>query len=224
MLRLSQVVKSELPAARVVVLSGPSHAEEVARGIPTSIVAASEDREAAKVTQDLMMCDTLRIYTNPDMIGVELGGALKNVYAIACGMIDGMGLGDNPKAALMTRAIAEMSRLGVTLGGRAQTFSGLSGVGDLIVTCMSRHSRNRYVGEELGKGRRIDEIIRSMGMVVAEGVKTSESMYELARKCGVETPVANVIYGILYQGKAPADAVRFATNPDWMRKRLGVSG
>ena len=122
-------------------------------------------------------------------------------------MIDGMGLGDNPKAALMTRAIAEMSRLGVMLGGRAQTFSGLSGVGDLIVTCMSRHSRNRYVGEELGKGRGIDEIIRSMGMVVAEGVKTSESMCQLARKIGVETPVANTIYDIIYHGKAPKDAV-----------------
>ena len=118
-----------------------------------------------------------------------------------------MGLGDNPKAALMTRAIAEMSRLGVMLGGRAQTFSGLSGVGDLIVTCMSRHSRNRYVGEELGKGRGIDEIIRSMGMVVAEGVKTSESMCQLARKIGVETPVANTIYDIIYHGKSPKDAV-----------------
>ena len=132
---------------------------------------------------------------------------MKNVYAIATGMIDGMGLGDNPKAALMTRAIAEMSRLGVMLGGRAQTFSGLSGVGDLIVTCMSRHSRNRYVGEELGKGRGIDEIIRSMGMVVAEGVKTSESMCQLARKIGVETPVANTIYDIIYHGKSPKDAV-----------------
>ena len=182
-------------------------AEEVSRKVPTAVVIASKEIELAVELQNLFMNEFFRVYTSDDLTGVELGGALKNVYAIATGMIDGMGLGDNPKAALMTRAIAEMSRLGVMLGGRAQTFSGLSGVGDLIVTCMSRHSRNRYVGEELGKGRGIDEIIRSMGMVVAEGVKTSESMCQLARKIGVETPVANTIYDIIYHGKSPKDAV-----------------
>ncbi len=206
--RMSEICAEILGESRYAALSGPSHAEEVSRKVPTAVVIASHDMELALELQNLFMNEFFRVYTSDDLTGVELGGALKNVYAIACGMIDGMGLGDNPKAALMTRAIAEMSRLGVTLGGRAQTFSGLSGVGDLIVTCMSRHSRNRYVGEELGKGRGIDEIIRSMGMVVAEGVKTSESMYALARKAGVETPVADATYGILYQGKSPADAVR----------------
>ena len=206
-LRVSEITRQVLGESRYVVLSGPSHAEEVSRGVPTAVVAASTDAEAAGLAQKLFMNEVFRVYTSGDPLGVELGGALKNVMAIAAGIIDGMRLGDNPKAAMMTRAIAEMSRLGVMLGGRAQTFSGLSGVGDLIVTCMSRHSRNRYVGEELGKGRGIDEIIRSMGMVVAEGVKTSESMCQLARKIGVETPVANTIYDIIYHGKSPKDAV-----------------
>lgn len=205
--RMSEICEEILGESHYSALSGPSHAEEVSRKVPTAVVIASKEIELAVELQNLFMNEFFRVYTSDDLTGVELGGALKNVYAIATGMIDGMGLGDNPKAALMTRAIAEMSRLGVMLGGRAQTFSGLSGVGDLIVTCMSRHSRNRYVGEELGKGRGIDEIIRSMGMVVAEGVKTSESMCQLARKIGVETPVANTIYDIIYHGKSPKDAV-----------------
>jgi len=141
-------------------------------------------------------------------VGVELGGALKNVLALAAGVLDGMGLGDNTKAALMTRGIVEMARLGQALGGRAETFSGLSGIGDLIVTCISRHSRNRHVGEELGKGRKLDDIQRAMGMVVAEGVKTADSAYALARRAGVETPIIDEVYASLYQGKDPRQAVR----------------
>lgn len=148
-----------------------------------------------------------RIYTSSDLTGVELGGALKNVYAVAAGIIDGMGMGDNPKAALMTRAIAEMTRLGISLGGDERTFAGLSGIGDLIVTCTSKHSRNRYVGEELGKGRKIDEITSEMGMTVAEGVKTAKSARDLAWKCGVDTPIVNAVYDVIYKGKAPEEAV-----------------
>ena len=188
-------------------VSGPSHAEEVSRRIPTLVTLASADPDLAEKARNTFMNPFFRVYTSSDLTGVELGGALKNVYAVAAGIIDGMGLGDNPKAALMTRAIAEMSRLGVALGGKERTFAGLSGIGDLIVTCTSRHSRNRYVGEELGKGRKIDEIVEGMGMVVAEGVKTARSARDLAWKCGVETPIINVVYDVLYKGKDPKDAV-----------------
>lgn len=207
-LRVSEMVASELGQCRYVVLSGPSHAEEVARKFPTAVVAASADKEAAETVQQLFLTDTFRVYTSGDVIGVELGGALKNVMAIAAGIIDGMQLGDNPKAAMMTRGIAEMSRLGVALGGDERTFSGLSGIGDLIVTCCSGHSRNRHVGEELGKGRKLDEIIKSMGMVVAEGVPTILGAHELARKLGVETPIVNQLYLILYEDLPADKAIR----------------
>ena len=205
--RMSELCADLLGECRYAALSGPSHAEEVSRKIPTAVVIASHDDAAARDLQEVFMNPVFRVYTSDDLTGVELGGALKNVYAIATGIIDGMALGDNPKAAMMTRAIAELSRLGTALGGKAATFSGLSGIGDLIVTCMSRHSRNRYVGEELGKGRKLPEIIESMGMVVAEGVKTAESAHELAMRLQVETPLIDTIYNILYHGKSPSDAV-----------------
>lgn len=205
--RMSELCREILGDSRYAALSGPSHAEEVSRRVPTAVVIASEDRACAEELQGVFMNDLFRVYTSTDLVGVELGGALKNVYAIATGIIDGMGLGDNPKAAMMTRAIAELSRLGISLGGEAQTFSGLSGIGDLIVTCMSKHSRNRYVGEELGKGRSLADISGEMGMVVAEGVKTAESAHDLAAKLHVETPLIDTTYQILYHGKSPADAV-----------------
>ncbi len=207
LLRMSELCEEVLGRTRYVVLSGPSHAEEVSRKIPTAVVAASKNSADAKKVQKLFMNSYFRVYTSSDVLGVELGGALKNVFAIAAGIIDGAGMGDNSKAALMTRGIAEMSRLGAKLGGQKRTFSGLSGVGDLIVTCMSRHSRNRYVGEELGKGRRLDEIIRSMNMVVAEGVQTCEGAYMLAKKAGVETPIINGIYALLYGKRKVQDIV-----------------
>ena len=207
LLRMSEVCVQVLGDCRYAVLSGPSLAEEVAHRIPTAVVVASQDLALAKSIQSVFMNEVFRVYTGTDWIGVELGGSLKNVYAIAAGIIDGMGLGDNPKAALMTRAIAELGRLGIALGGKAQTFAGLSGVGDLIVTCMSSHSRNHFVGEQLGKGRKAAEITASMGMVVAEGVKTSESALELSRKLGVETPLIETIHDIIYHDKSPGEAV-----------------
>ena len=195
-------------SARFAVLSGPSHAEEVALKIPTAVVVGSDTPELTALTQQAFMNSFFRVYTSVDVVGIELGGALKNVFAIAAGVIDGMRLGDNPKAALITRGIAEMARLGVALGGRMETFSGLSGIGDMIVTCTSGHSRNRHVGEELGKGRSIDDIQKEMGLVVAEGVKTAKSAYELAKSAGVETPIVNEVYQAIYEGKDSRRGVR----------------
>lgn len=207
-LRMSEVVSSILGDCRYVALSGPSHAEEVSRKVPTLVAAASSDITNAECARDLFMNDYFRIYTSTDLLSVELGGALKNVMAIAAGIIDGMKLGDNPKAALITRGIAEMSRLGVALGGDLQTFSGLSGIGDLIVTCCSGHSRNRHVGECLGEGRKLNDIIQSMGMVVAEGVVTARGAKYFAEKANVETPIITEIYNILYNNKSPETAIR----------------
>ncbi len=193
---------------KYVTLSGPSHAEEVSRNLPTAVVAASKNIEYAKLVQKTFMTDNFRIYTSDDIISVELGGALKNVLAIAAGILDGMQLGDNPKAALMTRGIAEMGRLGAALGGKRETFAGLSGVGDLIVTCMSRHSRNRHVGEELGRGKTLEEITKDMGMTVAEGVKTAISAHMLAQRKNCDTPITNAIFNILYNNLSAKDAVR----------------
>ena len=208
LLRMSELVAEYLAPTHYAVLSGPSHAEEVARNIPTTVVAAAADQSLATAVQDAFMSEVFRVYTSDDVIGVELGGALKNVLALAAGVCDGMGFGDNTKAALMTRGIVEMARLGAALGGQPETFSGLSGVGDLIVTCMSRHSRNRHVGEELGKGRRLDDIIREMGGQVAEGVTTAESAYHLARTCEVDVPIMQHVYAALYEGMDPRQAVR----------------
>ena len=207
-LRMSEVTREVLGDCHYVVLSGPSHAEEVSRKVPTLVVCASDYISNAENVRDLFMNEYFRVYTSTDMTGVELGGALKNVMAIAAGVIDGMKLGDNPKAALVTRGIAEMSRLGVALGGDIQTFAGLSGVGDLIVTCCSGHSRNRHVGEALGEGRKLDDIIRSMGMVVAEGVTTAKGAKHLADTAGVETPIISEIYNVLYNDKSPEEAIR----------------
>ena len=207
-LRVSEITREVLGESRYVVLSGPSHAEEVSRQVPTAVVAASTDAEAAMLAQKLFMNEVFRVYTSGDPLGVELGGALKNVMAIAAGIIDGMQLGDNPKAAMMTRAIAEMSRLGVTLGGEAATFSGLSGIGDLIVTCCSGHSRNRHVGEELGRGKKLDEILQAMGMVVAEGVPTARGACALAHQKQVEVPICEQVLAILQGQQEPAAAIR----------------
>lgn len=208
LLRMSEVCAELLGPCRYAVLSGPSHAEEVARDQPTAVVVAATEAADAKFAQSLLMGQAFRVYTAGDVLGVELGGALKNVFAIAAGIIDGMALGDNPKAALMTRGIAEMARLGEALGGCPETFSGLGGIGDLIVTCCSGHSRNRHVGEELGRGRPLAEILAAMGMVVAEGVKTTSAAHALARRVGVEVPIINEVYAVLYEGKDPRRAVR----------------
>ena len=200
-LRISQIIAEELGPVNYVDLSGPSHAEEVARQVPTAVTAAGEKIECAKFVQKALMNENFRIYTSTDVTGLELGGAVKNVFAIAAGIIDGMKLGDNPKAALMARGIAEMGRLGEALGGRRSTFSGLSGIGALIVTCCSGHSRNRHVGEELGRGKNLETILREMDMVVAEGVRTSIGAYTLARQADVETPIIDEIYNVVHNNK-----------------------
>jgi glycerol-3-phosphate dehydrogenase (NAD(P)+) len=188
------------------ILSGPSHAEEVSVRIPTMVVAASFQHKTSKIVQEAFMTDYFRVYVNEDIRGVELGGAIKNVIAIAAGMSDGAGFGDNTKAAMMTRGIYEITRLGVKMGAHPITFAGLSGMGDLIVTCMSRHSRNRYVGEEIGKGRRVQDVLNEMVMV-AEGVATAKSVHQLAQKHRVEMPLASEVYQVLFGGKDARQAI-----------------
>jgi glycerol-3-phosphate dehydrogenase (NAD(P)+) len=208
MMTMSEVIHDVLgsiQARRITTLSGPSHAEEVSRKIPTAVVAASKDIDAAKFVQKAFMVPYFRVYASDDLRGVEIGGALKNVIAIAAGIIDGAELGDNTKAAVMTRGIAEIARVGVAMGAHIRTFSGLSGIGDLMVTCMSRHSRNRFVGVEIGKGRKLPEILSEMVMV-AEGVPTTESAYALAKKVGVEVPIVEQVHRILFEGKDPLKA------------------
>jgi len=207
-LRISEMVESVLGKHRYVALSGPSHAEEVSRKLPTAVVAASRHEKDAQLVQQTFINESFRVYTSHDVVGVELGGALKNVMAIAAGIIDGLKLGDNPKAAMITRGIAEMGRLGSLYGGKSTTFSGLSGIGDLIVTCTSGHSRNRHVGEELGRGRKLSEITSAMGMVVAEGVTTARGAYTLARQVNANTPIIDQIYAILYQDLDPKAAIK----------------
>ena len=194
-----------LPPQRIATLSGPSHAEEVSRKIPTTVVVASTDLSTATLVQKIFLTPYFRVYASTDLKGVELGGALKNVIAIAAGIIDGARLGDNTKAALMTRGIAEITRLGTALGADARTFGGLSGIGDLMVTCMSTHSRNRHVGVEIGKGRKLPEILDEMVMV-AEGVATTRSAYELARREQIEVPIIAEVHRILFEGKDPLKA------------------
>ncbi|MBU0600105.1 NAD(P)H-dependent glycerol-3-phosphate dehydrogenase [bacterium] len=208
-LRPSQIIEEVLPQfkEKVVVFSGPSHAEEVSRNIPTSVVVSSSKTEDAEEIQRLFISPYFRVYTSKDLVGVELGGALKNVIAIAVGICDGLGLGDNTKAALITRGLAEITRLGVALGANAHTFAGLSGMGDLIVTCLSKHSRNRLFGELIGKGNSLEEALSKMTMV-AEGVKTAKSVYELAFQTKIELPICEQVFYILYQGKDPKTTVR----------------
>ena len=204
---MSQVIEQELGGkGRVVALSGPSHAEEVAHRIPTGCVAAAEDMEAALLTQDAFMNANFRVYTNPDIIGVELGGALKNVLALCCGISDGMGLGDNTKALLMTRGMTEMARLGMALGGRKETFAGLSGMGDLIVTCTSMHSRNRRCGILIGQGRSVEEAMSEVGATV-EGYYAAYSARQLAQKLCVEMPICECAYHILYEKRSVSSVV-----------------
>lgn len=203
---LSEIMQEELPQNNIAVISGPSHAEEIARDIPTTVVAASSKIEVARFLQDLFMTPNFRVYTNTDIIGVELGGALKNIIALCAGVSDGLGYGDNTKAALMTRGIAEISRLGVAMGGNADTFSGLTGVGDLIVTCTSMHSRNRRAGILIGQGKSVQQALEEVNMVV-EGVATTKPAYDLATKLGISMPITQEAYSILFEGKDPRNAV-----------------
>ena len=205
LLRLSQVYKSEIPQAIVSVMSGPSHAEEVSKGLPTTNVVASDKLETSEWIQEVIMNEVFRIYTSDDITGVELGGALKNVIAIAAGACDGMGLGDNTKAMLITRGLAEMQRLGVALGADERTFSGLAGIGDLVVTCTSRHSRNNRFGNLVGKGVSCQEALEQVG--TGEGYYATLMAYELSLKTGVELPIISECYGILYEGKPVANVV-----------------
>ena len=204
--RFSQVMRELLPAARVVALSGPSHAEEVGRGVPTSVVSASEDIEAAELVQDLLMNPSFRIYVNADIVGVELGGALKNIIALAAGICDGLDMGDNTKAALMTRGLAEMARLGVAMGASSETFAGLAGMGDLIVTCGSMQSRNRRAGILIGQGRTPKEAVKLVGTV--EGYLAARAAWNLAKREGVEMPITEQCYRVCYQGQEPQAAIR----------------
>lgn len=206
MLRMSQVVE-EVTGHTVVALTGPSHAEEVARSIPTGCLAACAEKELAEFVQDAFMCDSFRIYTSPDVIGAELGGALKNIIALCAGISDGLGFGDNSKAMLMTRGLTEMARLGVAMGAQRDTFAGLSGVGDLIVTCTSMHSRNRRAGILIGQGETAEEAMDHVGAVV-EGYYATRSAYFLCQKLGVTMPIVTAAYQVLYEHVNARDAVR----------------
>ena len=205
-LRMSQVIEQEIKDANTVIMSGPCHAEEMASKIPTAYVAASKHKKEAAEVQDMFMSSAFRVYTNTDTAGVELGGALKNVIAICAGISDGLGFGDNTKAALMTRGMFEIQRLGVEMGAKAQTFSGLTGIGDLIVTCTSMHSRNRRAGILLGKGYSLADALKEVEMVV-EGVKTAKAAYKLAIKHNIEMPITTEAYKILFEGKNAGEAV-----------------
>lgn len=204
--RMTELAKEILGLKSVVALAGPTHAEEVSRGIPTTIVAACEDEGKAKTVQQVWSGKAFRVYTSPDPVGVEIGGAVKNVIAIAVGCSDGMGFGDNTRAALITRGLAEMKRFVLGYGGKPETLSGLAGIGDLIVTCTSVHSRNHQVGERLGKGEKIADILGSMQMV-AEGVWNSKVIHDLAKKMGVEMPICDLVYALCYENFNAADAV-----------------
>lgn len=220
-LRMSQVILEELEGmqpSRIATLTGPSHAEEVSRDIPTAVVAASESLKTAEAVQQLLNDTTFRVYTTTDIIGAELGGSVKNIIAIAAGILDGLAFGDNPKAALMTRGIAEITRFGLAFGAKEVTFSGLSGIGDLIVTCLSQHSRNRYVGQQLGQGKKLAEILSQMKMV-AEGIRTTESVYEMAAKQEVEMPITEQVYHVLFHDKKPIKAVHDLMSRDPVHER-----
>lgn len=204
--RLSQIVEEEIPVNPVVVLSGPSHAEEVSRDLPTTLVAASKNSTYAMYIQEVFTTDKLRVYTNDDIVGVEIGAAVKNIIALAAGVSDGIGYGDNTKAALMTRGVREIKRIGEKLGGKKETFSGLTGIGDLIVTCTSMHSRNRRAGILIGEGISFEKAIEEIGMVV-EGVKACKAFYELKEELGVSMPITDALYNVLFNEKEPKDAV-----------------
>ena len=207
LMTLSQIIEQEVPQADVAVLSGPSHAEEVGKGLPTTIVAGAKTKSTAEYVQNLFMSPVFRVYTSPDVLGIELGAALKNVVALAAGIADGLGYGDNTKAALITRGITEIARLGTAMGGRFETFCGLSGIGDLIVTCASMHSRNRRAGILIGKGYTMEEAMKEVKMVV-EGVYSAKAAMGLAEKYGIQLPIIEQVNEVLFNGKPAADAVR----------------
>ena len=218
--RMTEVIMSCVPTSfhnRLAVLSGPSHAEEVIRRCPTTVVVAAFARETAEFVQKLLINSYFRVYTHPDVIGVEVGGALKNIIAIGGGLSDGLGFGDNAKAALLTRGLTEITRLGTAMGADPRTFSGLSGVGDLVVTCTSQHSRNWKAGHLLAQGRSMEEVLETMGMVV-EGVKTTRSAHQLAMKHGVEMPITAQLYEVLFHGKDPRAAVEDLMRRDRTRE------
>ncbi|RKX21455.1 MAG: NAD(P)H-dependent glycerol-3-phosphate dehydrogenase [Candidatus Zixiibacteriota bacterium] len=206
--RMSEVISEEFTPvpARIATLSGPSHAEEVIRNLPTTVVVAGSHNEFINLTQEAFSNQYFRVYNSEDLIGVELGGALKNIIAIGSGIADGLGMGDNTRGALMTRGLAEITRLGISMGADSATFAGLSGIGDLITTCSSKHSRNRFVGERLGQGLKLKEILESMAMV-AEGVQTTKSGYELAQINNIEMPITTEVYNILFKEKSPQVAI-----------------
>ena len=204
--RMSEIIRAELGPVKLAVLSGPTIAAEVVKEVPTTAVAASSDKQIRKTIQAVFSTKRFRVYTNPDVIGVELGGSLKNVIAIACGVSDGLGFGTNTKAAILTRGLAEISRLGKAMGAKPETFSGISGLGDLVTTCISKQSRNRSVGEMIGKGKSLKEIFSHMQMV-AEGVPTAKSAYALSLKYKIDMPITKEIYHLLYKNKSPRQAV-----------------
>lgn len=206
MTQLMEEVLAEFDPGQFAVISGPSHAEEVSLRIPTTVVAASRSQRTAEAFQDLLMAPYLRAYTSPDVIGTEIGGSLKNIIALGAGISDGLGFGDNTKAALMTRGLSEIVRLGVSLGASQMTFSGLTGLGDLIATCTSLHSRNYRAGYALGEGKSLSEVLAQMGMVV-EGVRATKAAYKIARDQSIEMPITFALYGVLFEGKSPKTAV-----------------
>lgn len=206
LMTLSQQIEEEIPQADVAVLSGPSHAEEVGRGLPTTVVIGAKTEETARYLQEMFMNHVFRVYISPDMLGMELGGALKNVIALAAGIADGMGYGDNTKAALITRGIAEIARLGVKMGGALESFTGLTGIGDLIVTCASVHSRNRKAGYLMGQGKTMEEAMAEVKMVV-EGVYSAKAAAKLGKKYGVALPIVDKVNEVLFEGKDPKEAV-----------------
>lgn len=206
LMTLSEVIEQEVPNARVCVMCGPSHAEEVGRGLPTTIVVGSREKEAAELLQNIFMNEVFRVYTSPDVLGMEIGSALKNVVALAAGIADGLGYGDNSKAAIITRGIAEISRLGIKMGGKAETFAGLTGIGDLIVTCASMHSRNRRAGILIGQGKTMQEAMDEVQMVV-EGVYSAKAAIGLARKYDVELPIIEQVNKVLFENKSAKEAV-----------------
>lgn len=206
LMTMTQIIKEEIPQCEPVALSGPSHAEEVSRGLPTTCVAGSRKREIAEYVQSLFMSPVFRVYTSPDVLGIEVGAALKNVVALAAGIADGLGFGDNTKAALITRGIAEISRLGTAMGGKAETFSGLTGIGDLIVTCASMHSRNRRAGILIGKGYTMDEAMKEVQMVV-EGVYSAKAALALSKKYDIPMPIVEQVNAVLFDNKSAKEAV-----------------
>ena len=207
LMTLSQQIQEEIPQADVAVLSGPSHAEEVGRGLPTTCVVGAKTKKTAEYLQEAFMSEVFRVYTSPDMLGIEIGGSLKNVIALAAGIADGLGYGDNTKAALITRGIAEIARLGVAMGGKLESFTGLTGIGDLIVTCASVHSRNRKAGVLIGQGKTMEEAMEEVQMIV-EGVYSTKAAVKLAEKYNVSIPIIEQVNKVLFEGKNPGEAVK----------------